>query len=433
MKRLLFDHVRRWAWLYLILGLFQLLMLYLANTYDPRSMDIPAFGLLPLMIMLSTGTTRVYHSLPVTKKSIHKFYWVIGVAIPAGIYAGILTFVGLLRLRPGSNGPISISQGTLSMVLCFIWLGAIFQILMKSRSSSLSSNNPYRILLWPLFWLVGLFFGGYIITILPPGWESLKPLDWVAILIGGILTMVGWSPPTSEKKTITPYPKSGEHLLKPQKAFQTLPVQGSGLATLAKMLAKQAIHILLFAIGSAFIFCYLHKETYLSWNVVIINELKYPTCTITTVYLPCMLGTYWLSTLRHFRILPIRGAWLVVLMGAIFLAPTICGLLILSGSALLLSPKANPIEWIQVGTLETAFVLLFVTAILRFGNNIKTYCLLIPFLVICGGLEIYLVTHSLAGTFAFTALLCITGCLLLKNGLLVSAQTYRHKHTVGVP
>lgn len=184
MKLIIRDHLRRWGWLSLVIGIFNC---FIAGAGDQFALRMVLFfifwlGAMQLNFDLQRGAGRVQTTLPVTVKQVGQAWWIFSVALPALILA-VTTGLGLW-LQVTMNGAVfPWGEFGLTVITNTVFLGTLFFLIAGTIPA------------WPhdLFgWLRYGFYTALIwgMVFYKPTVET--PAGIAFLLVGFVSTVAGW-------------------------------------------------------------------------------------------------------------------------------------------------------------------------------------------------------------------------------------------------
>jgi hypothetical protein len=190
MSRIILDHLRRWWWVWLLIGIAYGLMA--GETFDSHRKIRPFQSILfPLILWagamelnfdLQRGIGRTIAVLPVTIRQIGRAWWIVSVALPA-ILLATTAGIGLMVYSSISNQGFPLAAFLATASANTLMLGALFALFV-GRTQGAPQNAAE--------WLRHLLSVAFVIAMLfvPP---SLSTPEGIFILLASlILTVVGW-------------------------------------------------------------------------------------------------------------------------------------------------------------------------------------------------------------------------------------------------
>lgn len=187
MKRIILDHLKRWGWLWLVIGVANCFM---TGSFIDHERNFGALtfqlvlwlGAMQLNFDLQRGVGRALTTLPVTARQIGRAWWIFSVALPALLLAATSGFAMLLhssiatRAFPMKDFVVVATANTL-------FLGALFYLFVGSIP-----RWPHSMFGWLRHILsIGVLMG---IIFIQPALDAPKGI--ALLLVAAVLTVAGW-------------------------------------------------------------------------------------------------------------------------------------------------------------------------------------------------------------------------------------------------
>ena len=299
MKRIIRDHLRRWGWLWLVIGIANGLMLhgFFDEKHDPRGITVQLvlwLGAMQLTLDLNKGISRVLTTLPLTARKIGRAWWYISVAMPvlwlattsglaAVIYATYATKTFPLNLYA-----INLANNTL-------FLGAMFSLFLGEVPG------------WPATlagWLRRIFSTGMLLALIfsPPTFDNA--LGIILSLAALVMTVIGWFRAEQivvQRATFRPGMQLGRH----QPGKNQAPAGFGGLLYLWQTMAMKMVYLAVAGVAWFVIMHYVLPGT----GKMSVKQFLSATTPAFCSFGFFALFMFWLMPLllqlRHLRTLPI--------------------------------------------------------------------------------------------------------------------------------
>ncbi len=187
MKRIILDHLKRWGWLWLVIGV--------ANGFitgafldEKRGFDAFTFqvilwlGAMQLNFDLLRGISRALATLPLTARQIGRAWWLVSVALPALLLL-VTSALALLVHCCHTGKPFPMDTFVVRETTSALFLGTMFSLFVGELPG------------WPqnvLGWLRRIFSVGLIFAIM---FSNVANGTWMGIalhLTALFLTVIGW-------------------------------------------------------------------------------------------------------------------------------------------------------------------------------------------------------------------------------------------------
>jgi len=442
MITILWDHVRRWWWLWLLscaacaylVGGGRPLAPDLSNAWFPLAMYL---GVVQLSVDLQRGdVTRVLRAMPVTARQVGRAWWWASVGFP-GVVMAVITgcvfaFVSAFGSRP------------ISLVACFnFWLtnallfGPPFYSLtgIPPMGSAQSGRPTGRGCLFGLLFVGSTFTMLYFYRLFPPPTMRWK----VFVAVAALLTVAGWFRAEAfarEHLGADSWRRASfanaNRVLRGMGADPLRGAEGDGgLPLLFRTIFNHMVLMGLFMVmlmGGALIAGQWFTSAFTD------NKLAVDTTTICVTaqvlfWLICWQTTKAALHLRFLRTLPVSTTRLA---GVLILAP-VTSMLVVFGFASLMfalffpALRVSPLTLLRGGCLpEIALATFVVPLVVRRGMDLLSFAIVMVVLV-GGSISALLLKEqlSLLVSGAFSTLF-VLGCFLLTRLFLErSSATYR--------
>jgi hypothetical protein len=433
MKPILIDFLRRWKWVYLLAGLLQLI---------PGLVAPPFFSLISTIILgsmlvsvdLARGTARTLQALPIKRKTLASAWWILGVIVPTTLFSVLLAVFCALRREFVLGGPISFSQATLATTVSFLWSGMSYYLLTHISMAGLVRTSESKTDNFTAYiWMASMFGGVFLFLKCPDHWGALNPMYWTLLIVGAVLTCLGWI--RSEEMVISRATSAqnrmhGQNLRDSKKSQVSLsgPAGLLGLFRTAAMtsLKSSAIFIVTF-IGLQ---VFLRKQTGDTIPMTIGRIVGDPITLYILSIMIVMAGLQWLSAVRYLRSLPIRTTHLVLIIALLFILPALFPISALGFTDFFFSTNWSPTVWAKRASLFGSVILVIPGLLLRFGLNWLSYFLtLVPIFVLAPVVSLLTPRISTPISLLICSVGWVAGAWLIYNALSARSQTYRHSMT----
>ncbi len=187
MKRIILDHLKRWSWLWLVIGVANCFMtgslLDEKHNFGALTFQIVLWlGAMQLNFDLQRGVGRTMTTLPVTARQIGRAWWIVSVALPALLLAATSGIAMILHSTVTTtafpmNGFVVIATANT------LFLGALFFLFVGALP-----GWPQNIFGWLRHILsIGILMG---IIFIQPGLDTPKGI--ALLLVAAVLTVAGW-------------------------------------------------------------------------------------------------------------------------------------------------------------------------------------------------------------------------------------------------
>jgi len=191
MKPLILDHLKRWGWVWGLIGLIQFGISF--NTDPHRAIlhfQLPIFlGALLLMVDLQRGLSRALLTLPVSIRQVSRTLWWVAVGLPALFLTALITLAAILAHVTGIVKELPYEYYVFNGVATLLWLGSIFLILtgMPGRPP-VGFREQVQAALFGGFW--GLSFVGAFFLFDDFHFRTTKGM--LVMIFGTAFTLAGW-------------------------------------------------------------------------------------------------------------------------------------------------------------------------------------------------------------------------------------------------
>jgi hypothetical protein len=308
MNRIILDHLKRWWWLWLVIGIANGFstgaFLNEKHGFDGFSFQIVLWlGAMQLNFDLQRGISRTLTTLPLTARQIGRSWWIVSVALPALLL--ITTSALALMIHSSHTGkPFPLNIFATNITINILFLGAMFALFVGELPG------------WPqdvLGWLRRICSVGLLIVIMFSKMTSSTPLGIALYLIAFVLTVGGWfraEQMVIQRTTFRPGIQSGKH---PAGRHQA-PTGFGGLAflwqTLAIRIARMAIVVVVWFVVMHFA---LHKgskmspQQFFAATLPALNSFGF-----FAIFIFLLMPV--LMQLRHLRSLPISTTAIAALL-----------------------------------------------------------------------------------------------------------------------
>ena len=242
MNRLILDHLRRWGWLWLLIGVANGFMAgaILDEGRWIQGVTVPLLlwiGALQLNFDMVRGISRVQATLPLTTRQIGRAWWIYSVALPALLLA-TTTALAAMIYSTHTGKPVALNAWLLNTISNTLLLGALFQLIIGEQP-----GMPQNLLGWLRRILsVGLLMAMFFSTFAFEGsWEI------VVFLAALVITAAGWfraEQMVVQRATFRPGIQSGKN----NSGKNSAPAGFGGLPFLGQTLALRLGYLTLAAI-----------------------------------------------------------------------------------------------------------------------------------------------------------------------------------------
>ena len=187
MKLIVLDHLKRWGWAWLIIGIANSFMTgsFLDNERGLNAITFQLIlwlGAFELHFDLSRGNGRVLAALPVSARQIGRAWWIFSVALPA-LFLAATSGLAMLLHTTATNKGFPMNGFVVTAITNTLFLGGIFYLFVGALP-----GRPQNVIAWVRAVLsVGFIIGMLLVK---PGFET--PQGIVFLLVAAILTVAGW-------------------------------------------------------------------------------------------------------------------------------------------------------------------------------------------------------------------------------------------------
>lgn len=188
MNRLILDHLRRWGWLWLLIGIVNGFMTGAAvgdkhQVFNAMSFPLLLWlGTMQLNMDLGRGICRVQTTLPVTVKQIGQAWWIFSVGLPALLL--LVTSAIALLIHSGHTGnPFPIKYFLVNVTTSGIFLGAMFSLFVDELPGLPQSGFEWLRRIFSIAIMCGMVF-----TLVKPDNLPTIPL----LVLAAIMTAASW-------------------------------------------------------------------------------------------------------------------------------------------------------------------------------------------------------------------------------------------------
>ncbi len=199
MNRVLFDYLRRKAWIFALCGALILTLTVGQSLSKPRGGELGLAGFvyqlsffmaaLPLSLELQRGVLRVTSILPIGSRALGRAWWWAGVGAPATLVSVLLLFGVIIRLLAHPEAAFPWADFGVQVLSVWLWLGSAFTLLFHlGTGAALDWRQQTKNVLMGVAW--GLLAGGCIVF---TRWiEKHVGAQVVFLTVGFFLTAFGW-------------------------------------------------------------------------------------------------------------------------------------------------------------------------------------------------------------------------------------------------
>ena len=382
MKLLLIDFLKRWRWIYILVGMVQVGGgLLTAITGLSFVVFLVVFcGTVLLSFDLANGTARVCQTLPISRRELATVFRVLAMVVPIVVLTAALVLGSLLRVVLNIGVAVSLSQGTLWIVYASLWLGSSFYLLTHlPRTAPLGFEAQAKTTVVGGLWGLSLGGGALLSMILPKDWHSIPPWLWCVMALAGVFGVLGWF--RAESMIIArsaPNQTNESHAAPPRPSTSLRTSKFVGLPFLFGT-------SLWFSLGTTCTFAavficvqiLLHRGSHEPLSLVAARALQDPTTFFILAPLVIVNGLRWLVTLRHLRVLPMSGLQVVLVVAAFFIVPSLILITVMGVFQMLGGSQFFSSEWLSRAMIMTSPILLMPALLLHFGMSRKSFFLVI--------------------------------------------------------
>jgi hypothetical protein len=183
MKRIIFDHLKRWGLVWIAIGIFN----YFIFLDDSKGMNYIS---LPILLWLSAfalnfdlqrGSGRVLTTLPVSARQIGRAWWILSVALPTLFIAATSGLAMLIHSAGTANG-FPMNGFVVTATTYALYFGSLFYLLIGS-----APGQPQNVVAWiRTIFVFGFMIGIYLVKL-----TFDSPQGIIFLLTATTLT-VGW-------------------------------------------------------------------------------------------------------------------------------------------------------------------------------------------------------------------------------------------------
>jgi hypothetical protein len=398
MKWVLKDYLRRWWWVIAMAVVGQVALMEPSIKAQRMAPLLSLFvGVIPILMDLSRGYMRTLSLLPIRRQEIATKFWLIAVAIPAGITIGI-SLVGQAGLAYfQQRTPLNPGLVAVHGLTAFLFCGTMFAAFAGRRSTTPGKTAAIN----AGFYILAVFFsiGGLLYLIMSNPWRGIDSggnswggIDWKGGVLAGFAMLTTWYGWCSRENLVSQNSQSTTaHLA----ALQLLPrvekrsPQGSGgwiflIQNTARAYAIITVMMVMLMGGCSFVFSFLDTST-LFKNVTHSEGFQGNDNPFTLGIWLCTIGFSLLPALqpRLFRMLPIRPGIMAGLTVGLPLLISFITMWVLYCVAWIVTDDPQP-AWNRA----TRMAILFVVAgpvILRWGmSRVTVVAMAVMFLLLLG-------------------------------------------------
>ncbi len=442
MTTIVWDHVRRWWWLWLLscagcgylVGGGRPLTPDLSNAWFPLAIYL---GVVQLSVDLQRGDVpRVLRAMPVTARQVGRAWWWASVGLPGVVMAVITGSVFLFASAFGSR-PIS-------LVACFnFWLtnallfGPLFYFLTGLPPAGSAKGGRFTGwgCLFSLLFVGSTFTMLYFYRLFPPPTTRWR----VFVAVAALLTVAGWFRAEAFAR---------EHLgadswrrasfanaVRVLRDMGTNPLRGAegygGLRFLFRTIFDRMVLMGLFMVmlmGGAMIVVQFFTSAFTD-NTLVVDTTTIFVTTQALFWLICWQTTKAALHLRFLRTLPVSTTKLA---GVLILAPVTAMLVVFGFASLVFALffpalRVSPLTLLRGGCLpEIALATFVVPLVVRRGMDLLSFAIVMVVLVGGSISSLLLKEHLSILVSGAVSTLFVLGCFLLtKLFLEKSSATYR--------
>lgn len=326
MKNLIFDYVRRWRWVLLGVGIFQLcvIVMLLFNSYSKRT-GFFNYGSICGVILLSwdlmRGTAKGAAVLPLARRKIAQAYWYMAIVVPVAIQI-IVTLVASM-LVPMSHSSFQEAAFKMAVILWYTLAvsGALFFTLIFMPVGV--QQGFWRNCLQGIFgglWGLGIAGGSLLLTLTPA--DGLSAVQWIVLSGGTVLVVASWFccenlviRRATLRATTSSQITAGAYGMRRSGEFTGLPFLWSKvfLFSLAVALLFCSTNFAVFQAGVLWGEPVSFKNDQYQSGMIMNNSIGFIMC--------LFLSLRWVQSLRHFRVLPLSVRSLSGLLVLLALIP----------------------------------------------------------------------------------------------------------------
>ena len=329
MKLLILDHLKRWWYLWLLIGGVEFLVFGISSNLETPRTSFASFptiftfqliyfaGVFPLSYDLQRGHGRALMALPVSAKQIGRAWWMVSVGLPAVLLA-VISGLGMSVFFGGATKGVDGNSYLGDCITITLWFGTAFFLLINLPVRQPQSPAEYaRIILFfvvLVFGFSGLARFGVI--------SSSTTGGMICMLIAAVLTIAGWFRAEhlvmqrAGARAVSQRPRTGQPQYKAQTGF-------GGLPFLFRNLITRFGYFGLLYLGLTILLMMMMKTTTgdrLSLSLQqLVEAIKIPLSTFGYFFVLMFLLLPMITHLRFLRTLPISSA---ALAAALVLLPT---------------------------------------------------------------------------------------------------------------
>ncbi len=190
MNRIIFNHLKRWGWLWIIINVANgcLVGAMVGNESMSKASAVTMFsfvmwaGAMQLNFDLQRGLSRVQTTLPVTTRQIGAAWWIVSVALPA-ILLMATAATGMLLRSLHTHKEFPWENFALTAFTSTIYLGTMFFSFV-----GLIPVFPQNLAGWLRYSFSMICMFGMIFV--PPNFSTTEGIS--VMLVGVVLTLAGW-------------------------------------------------------------------------------------------------------------------------------------------------------------------------------------------------------------------------------------------------
>jgi len=184
MKRIIFDHLKRWSLAWLAIGSFNYFIL-LDKNKSINYISLPVILWLSAFALnfdLQRGSGRVLTTLPVSARQIGRAWWIISVALPT-LFLAATAGLAMLFHSAGTASGFPANDFAVTAITYALYFGSLFYVLIGSPP-----GQPQN----PAGWVRMAFTIGFIIGIILIKPDFSTPQGMLFWLVAAILSVIGW-------------------------------------------------------------------------------------------------------------------------------------------------------------------------------------------------------------------------------------------------
>jgi hypothetical protein len=175
MSAIIFNHLRRWGWLWLLIGMANIFM-GSALVCGARGFSWGIYinvllwiGAMQLSLDFQKGIGRTLLALPLTARQIGRSWWLLSIGLPV-LFLAATTLLGLAGLSVWKGQPFPVAEFAIYIVHVIAFLGVLFAAIIATP----------RLPTTGLGWLRYIIFGGLLIALM-----VMNPIKnvWPCVLV----------------------------------------------------------------------------------------------------------------------------------------------------------------------------------------------------------------------------------------------------------